>query len=293
VSSPQPNKWNKKKVARPPALSAVSVKLLVKIDPTKHLVIDVRDEREALRAPLPKTFESAVNVPDPELQRALGPGMWPARFSCPAPDKDTLLVFLANTQREAERAAMAAGTWGYTKCCVLADGLSAVNLGDEEEPSFKWISRDALAVAIAPATDGVDPLVTLLDVRRHDERTLYGSIPTSLHVPVEQFAHALLLTPEDWARTYRFPKPSLHEPLVLQCRSNVRSRWSALVAEHAGYQRVLVYKQGSYGWRLSSTVQAYPSFKPGDVPPEPEQFEVESVNQVAASEELRALGIIN
>jgi len=31
----------------------------------------------------------------------------------------------------------------------------------------------------------------LIDLRRHDERSLYGSIPGAVHVPVDQWAEAL------------------------------------------------------------------------------------------------------
>ena len=77
--------------------------------------------------------------------------------------------------------------------------------------------------------------MTLIDVRRHDERTLYGAIRGSVHVPVDQLPkvinardyiplvlpqiaatyrlmlcvsmQALLMNDQDWLRALNFPKP--------------------------------------------------------------------------------------
>lgn len=46
-----------------------------------------------------------------------------------------------------------------------------------------------------------------------------------------------------------------------------RATWAAVLAMDAGYNNVMVYKQGAFGWRLSSRVKAYPSYEEGDPPP--------------------------
>jgi rhodanese-related sulfurtransferase len=48
------------------------------------------------------------------------------------------------------------------------------------------MSRGALLLLLEYGAAQGAPLVTLIDVRRHDERALYGSIRGSVHLPVEQ-----------------------------------------------------------------------------------------------------------
>lgn len=54
------------------------------------------------------------------------------------------------------------------------------------QADLRYINRDAAALLLsrsaASGADGGSGL-TFLDVRRHDERTLYGSIPRAQHVP--------------------------------------------------------------------------------------------------------------
>lgn len=61
----------------------------------------------------------------------------------------------------------------------------------------------------------------------------------------------------------------------------------------AGYKDVLVYKDGVYGWRLDEDVQPYPSYDVSDPIPEPEQdYQLETIEEDAAAEELRLLGVL-
>lgn len=71
----------------------------------------------------------------------------------------------------------------------------------------------------------------------------------------------------------------------------MRSGWAAQLAQDAGLQRVLVLRQGVYGWRLDPAVKPYRGFKLRDPPPEAEPFQVEAVNVEAGGLELAQLGI--
>ena len=55
---------------------------------------------------------------------------------------------------------------------------------------------------------------------------------------------------------------------------------------------MLVYKQGSFGWRVDPGVKAYNGYSLIDPPPQPEDVALETVDGNAAVAELQALGII-
>lgn len=47
----------------------------------------------------------------------------------------------------------------------------------------RYIGRDALAALLGYSSAPAPVSILLIDVRRHDERALYGSIRGSVHVP--------------------------------------------------------------------------------------------------------------
>jgi hypothetical protein len=49
----------------------------------------------------------------------------------------------------------------------------------------RYINRDAAALLLSRSAANGDSssVLAFIDVRRHDERTLYGSIPRAQHVP--------------------------------------------------------------------------------------------------------------
>jgi hypothetical protein len=54
------------------------------------------------------------------------------------------------------------------------------------QAEVRYINRDAAALLLsrsAAATGDSSGGLAFIDVRRHDERTLYGSIPRAQHVP--------------------------------------------------------------------------------------------------------------
>ena len=78
-------------------------------------------------------------------------------------------------------------------------------------PPDQQLSRDALLLLLEYGAARGAQLVTVIDVRRHDERSLYGSIRGSVHLPVEQLPKALLAPAEDWLRAHHFRKPGADE----------------------------------------------------------------------------------
>ena len=131
----------------------------------------------------------------------------------------------------------------------------------------------------------------VVDVRRHDERTLFGAIPGTLHLPAQQALRAVHLSEEEWERSFRFGRPRLQDTVVLVSRTNQRAVWVAELFRSQGIGRTLVYKQGAYGWHLAEDVKQYASYGEGEAPPEPEDFDVESPAVGAAMAELGRLSL--
>ena len=100
-------------------------------------------------------------------------------------------------------------------------------------PPGETLSRDALLLLMEYGQAQGAPLVTLVDVRRHDERALYGSIRGSVHLAAEQLPRALLMPPDDFLRAFHF-----------------RMGW----------------RSGGGG---GEDVRAYDAFAEGEAPPEP------------------------
>ena len=116
-------------------------------------------------------------------------------------------------------------------------------------PEDDSISRDALATLVEYGAARGAPLVTVIDVRRYDERALYGSIQGSVHLPAEALPRALLCAPEEWARAFHFRKPGAEDLVVVYGRGNARAAYAKRVFGDAGMHRVLVLAGGVCGWR--------------------------------------------
>lgn len=134
--------------------------------------------------------------------------------------------------------------------------------------------------------------VVLLDLRRHDERTLYGAIPGSRHLPVDRLPLALAMDAGAWEQHFHFPKVQPTSILVLYCRTNKRAKWGAQLAADAGLPRCYVYKDGVWGWRLHPSVMVYESYEEGEAPPAPVPFETQVIERAKAKRELLDLKIL-
>jgi len=275
-----------------PALSPDALRTLEEKDPIRHAVIDVRPEAASTSRSASEL--RATHVPLAALGDALVDAKrWPAG-PVPHPDHGTFLVFVSDSDADMYHAAQVASGRGFRLLGVLAGGLEALWASKSAEPPPpRFINRDALALLLGQGSLPAHATATVLDVRRHDERSLFGAIPGTWHVPVEELPAALNMSSEAWLKRYRFPRPSRSEPVVMQCRTNRRAVWAAAMARDAGYDNVLVYKQGAFGWRLSSKVKAYASYEEGDDVPLAKKFDVERVDEAGAMRELEALGLLH
>ena len=105
----------------------------------------------------------------------------------PFPKPHYLLVFVGNTEEEELRAAAAAASCGFQRSMVLEGGLQLLAAGGAQpQADLRFINRDALAVLLGMCAEaGVvhAPPAALIDVRRSDERALYGAIKGAAHIP--------------------------------------------------------------------------------------------------------------
>ncbi|KAK9843460.1 hypothetical protein WJX81_004052 [Elliptochloris bilobata] len=276
-------------------LSPAALRMLVETNPVPHYVVDVRAAKAAEQAPLPGDLQTALRLPAGEVGSVLASrgAAWPARFpDSPAPARDWLLVFLADAEQEARGAAAEAAAAGFERGLFLEGGLPAYGHAAHAQADLRYIGRDALAVLLGLAGDGAPrcEAACVLDVRRSDERALYGSIPGTVHVPADQLPAALQLAPGEWEAAYRCAKPTQDTWLVLHGRTGQRAAWAAQIAIDAGYARALVFRPGVYGWRAHPAVRAYRAYKRGEAPPEPEAVLTEPIT--AAGEPRRQAAIV-
>ncbi|GAQ87376.1 hypothetical protein KFL_003480200 [Klebsormidium nitens] len=298
-------------------ISAAALRLLVDTQPLPYAIIDCRPREEARASPAP--FKDVLVIPEPELRFALQlpPPAWEARYGpAPLPDRRKAVVFLSANGRRSAQAAASAASVGYSRCLVLQGGLAAyMSEAKSERRPARCLSRHAVALLLQgqarPVANGGDghaeaghaaaggcaerggqPPVVVVDLRRHDERALYGAIQGSVHIPVDQWARALALDGEAWEAVYHCPKLGRDALLVLACRTERRSTWAAQVAHDCGLRRVFVLSGGTNGWRFDPQVEVYDGYKEGSAPPAPVPFEVEKVDEEAATKELRDLGLL-
>lgn len=294
------------------------------------------------------------------------PAAWSESFQgVPFPTPNFTLVFVGDTEEEEARAAASAASCGFQRSLVLEGGLQQLAAGvAQPQADLRFINRDALSVLLGMAADKAGgggpggvvhaPPAMLIDVRRSDERALYGAIKGAMHIPgelgeashvgrfccaphsmlgcclgawrrstalpvlpggrltclgifplaVDQVASALALPPDQFAAQYRFPKPGAEDLVIFSCeppgctpsaalaerrlvqsaplgarashclssrapqptpcpagRTNVRAGWAAQLAQDAGLSRVLVLRQGVYGWRLDPAVKPYRGYR--------------------------------
>lgn len=73
----------------------------------------------------------------------------------------------------------------------------------------------------------------LVDVREKDELK-HGVIPSSHHVPLQEFLSALKLSPDEFKKRYGFSLTK-KDKLILYCRSGNRSGFATKIAREKGF----------------------------------------------------------
>lgn len=188
-----------------------------------HLVFDVRPPPH--QEPLPSELRGALRLPAASVAAVLAsPQAWEevGKFQgVPFPQPHHMLVFVGDSPEQQLAAAAAGASQGFQRTMVL-DGalpLFGLGLGAQAQPDhLRFIGRDAVALLLGLGGEAARaPVATLLDVRRSDERVLYGAIRGSQHVPVDQLPSALALPPDQFAAQYSFAKPGPEDLLILCC----------------------------------------------------------------------------
>jgi rhodanese-related sulfurtransferase len=274
------------------ALSPAALRMLVETGAQPHVVFDVRPAGGRAEA-MPPELRGALRAPPEALGAALASrAAWAdAHQGVPFPEPHFLLVFVGATEEQQAAAAAAAAARGFQRTLALAGALPGLACGAPAPPPLLFVGRDAVALLLGAGGRG-GPRALVVDVRRSDERALYGAIRGSVHLPVDQLPAALALPPAAFLARHRFPKPRAGDAVVASCRTHTRAAWAARLMADAGLAGALVHRDGVYGWRLDASVAPYRGYAAGDAPPEPEPFSVEAADLGAGAAELEALGVL-
>lgn len=243
------------------------------MDPTRrNYPLSLLEEKAQVLYLREEQLEETFSNPDDE---------WESKLGRTKPGQEHVLAFVADDTWRAQACAAQVASMGYLRCVAVRAG------GNQVEP-IQFVHRDAVAEAMRREMKGL----VILDLRRHDERVLYGAPLGSKHLPAEQVPRALSMSEDEFQDTFGFDKPTKQDNVVLMCRSDRRARWTYQLLMDAGYPRVFVCKEGTFGWRLDRNVLPYQSYELGDPPPNPEPFEIERVDAQAATKELQRIGIL-
>lgn len=120
------------------------------------------------------------------------------------------------------------------------------------------IKRDELKQLIdSRQTIGENSPVLLVDVREPIEIENYGSIPTSINIPMNDVSKELSLTSEDFRKKYG-KIISKDKKIIFYCRSGTRSESVVKTVLGKGYTNILNYKGSALDWAdIDSNVKKY------------------------------------
>lgn len=215
-----------------------------------------------------------------------------ASKGCARPSPHHALIFISEVKEKLHAATAVATLHGYQTCfTVMAKRPLQKSLGDPPEP--RLISSDALAhlMNIRGASGDPKPPV-LVDVRRHDERTLFGCISGSVHVPAEDLAVSLQSAHDMFEQIARTPAWVKEDVIVFHSRSTCRAQWAAIVASQQGFMNVFVLMGGTNEWNFQPSVLRYAHYEIGDPIPVAKAPPVRSVKFDEAAKELLMLGLL-
>ena len=173
-------------------LSPASLRMLVETGAYPHIVFDVRSPEEM--QPLPPELRGSLRLPcDLVAQTLASRSAWTEMFQgVPYPESHYLLVFVGSTIEQQLRAAAAAASQRFSRTMSLAGAFPEFARSVSAQPHLHYISRDAVAALLSAQGDhyvssvGGPPVarrMIVLDVRRSDERALYGHMKGTVHIP--------------------------------------------------------------------------------------------------------------
>ena len=172
-------------------LSPAALRMLMETGAYPHIVFDVRAAEES--QPLPPELRGSLRLPCDLVAQTLGsPSAWTEMFQgVPFPETHCMLVFVGSTVEQQVRAAAAAASQRFLRTMTLAGTLAGFARGASTQPHLHYVSRDAVAALLNaygdPSTTTGPHRVMVIDVRRSDERALYGSIKGTVHIPGKCF----------------------------------------------------------------------------------------------------------
>jgi len=141
---------------------------------------------------------------------------------------------------------------------------------------------------------GRQPMETyILDIRRHDELSLYGTIRGARHLPGNHLPHALTLKNDEWRSKYGFNKPGLHDVVIVLCNTGIRSKWVAHLFLDYGYVNVLHDSQGTNSWHLDPNLDVYQTYDLAEGLPDPVPFEVDEISFEKGRADLERMGMLH
>jgi rhodanese-related sulfurtransferase len=110
------------------------------------------------------------------------------------------------------------------------------------------IKRDELKTLIdSRQTLGESAPILLVDVREPSEVQTYGSIPTSINIPMNDVDKELSLTPDLFKQKYG-KVISKDKKIIFYCRSGARSEVCTKTAIDKGYVNAVNYKGSALEW---------------------------------------------
>ncbi len=112
-----------------------------------------------------------------------------------------------------------------------------------------WASQgDVTYDELKPLTQQPTGEVTLIDVREREE-VAQGHIPSSVNVPLSEFATAFDPRKEsDFEAKYSFRRPAYGDKIIVHCRSGKRSAEAQEFARKMGWKEVRNYKGSWLDW---------------------------------------------
>lgn len=167
-------------------LSPAALRMLVETAAYPHLVFHVSSTQNGEL--LPNELRGALHLPLELAASVFGDvTAWKENFQGVSyPSSHHMLVFVGSTVQEQDRAAVIAASHGFQRTMTLSGALPRFSTrAVSAQPHLRFVSRDAVALLMQHSETVLvnGNRVLLIDVRRTDERALYGAIKGTVNIP--------------------------------------------------------------------------------------------------------------
>lgn len=128
--------------------------------------------------------------------------------------------------------------WNFVLVCVTAT-----------QAELKIKLGDTVNYAQFEGYRGGKQQVTLIDVREPDELEEFGSIPSTINIPLGEVDQAFSLGPEAFQETYGIAKPKQDDPIIVFCKSGRRAQTGQdYIANKHQYTNTAIYPGSFTEW---------------------------------------------